>query len=423
MRVPGALQSLETLAFIHHGSDWPAQTLPMLASALAQDGVAPLLRELDVDLGECNAKDMARFSSMLERRAQLPACRGVEVVTEARLNDDELGARHCRLLRAILLTATKLPNLCWASDYEACFLAAPPPRLGAIQLRSAEEEFPSVEVLEAMPVLEELDWGSASIAPVAAALNRGVAFQQLTKLEFTAVRGVVAAAWGSLFEALAGSACAARLTTLRFTRCNLCPVSLATLSRLLGEDALPRLQCLKLDVPFHHDDDNGGIAAEALALLCQGLLAAPSTRLEELDLSNVVIADQGVAGLASLMRGGRFERLWVLQLSAWQEVTQEGLGVLTQAIAEGGLPALSVFGGNRFAWARAVHIKALARALANNCPRLTQLDVSDCISVPVRMCDMKTWAERMVREADARHHLTVKVIKFEEAMRRSYRYR
>ncbi len=191
-----ALPALESLTF--SPAHWGPGMVPLLTGALAS-GACPSLRTLDI--GDHKFQELVALATMLEARAALPACRDLEMLLAERFwgwGNSE--AACCRLLRAMLPWVTEL-NLMfeWNAAYGAEFVALRPPRLKAFSVYN--DETPPVEVYEAIPALESLNFCShircekdddsppdaPRIEPIVSALNRGVAFQRLQKLDFSEI--------------------------------------------------------------------------------------------------------------------------------------------------------------------------------------------------------------------------------------------
>lgn len=205
MTIPGVLNALEKLSVCIYkkssrpSESWSSKMIRLLAKALAS-GAAPSLRHLDLNLGCTFGKGMdkavKRLAAMLESRALLPACRGLETLDNEDLDrimycSEEIG---CRFLRAFLPSLTELflyTTNCNKFDYEVCFVSVGAPRLIFLQLCRPENFFPdgarllpSAQMLECMPALEilvydaeeELHCQLPDLEPVILALNRGIAF-------------------------------------------------------------------------------------------------------------------------------------------------------------------------------------------------------------------------------------------------------
>lgn len=182
---------------------------------------------------------------------------------------------------------------------------------------------------------------------------------------------MVEAEWDLLLGTLAGAVCASHLTFLGIVSTELCPASMGSLSTLLTQDKLPLLRTLSLRYTEIGDD--------GVAVLAEKLLAAPPTSLKEFCLENVGMGDRGLAALASMIRMGRFEGLESLKLSYNEDVTDEGICVLAQAVEDTGkrgLAMLSKFVSPK----KKPRPKWLQRRWRlrsfKNCPRLTWLGLS-----------------------------------------------
>jgi hypothetical protein len=150
------------------------------------------------------------------------------------------------------------------------------------------------------------------------------------------------------------------------------------LSGLLGMDTFPMLHHLSVA-------GNRGLGDDGVAVLVEGLLAAPCTRLAELSLRRCEMGDQGLAALAQVVNAGHFERLKEIDLSYNFAVTDKGVCVLARAIdaaaGERGrllllLPMLSQVKACELHQVTNVGVGALALALIKKCPRLTEVDLS-----------------------------------------------
>lgn len=236
---------------------------------------------------------------------------------------------------------------------------------------------PSVAMLESMPALESLSyWANlinptkiVDLEPIILALNRGMAFRQLQALSLTSYHIENAAAWDRMQLALAGAACALRLTSLELSFTSFSLKNMSTLSTLLSENTFPRLQTLELT-------DNA-LGDQGVEILVQGLLApACGTRLTKLNLSQFEFGDQGMSALARVVREGRFERLEDIDLSYNLDVTNQGVRVLARAVQDAGdrgLPMLLQFTASWLRDRRA-SFEELASALMDNCPCMEVMD-------------------------------------------------
>lgn len=104
---------------------------------------------------------------------------------------------------------------------------------------------------------------------------------------------------------------------------------MASLAALLGQDTFLALTTLRLY-------DNPAITDDGVEVLAQGLGAASTTRLAELDLSYVCLGDKGMTVLAELMDTSRLVDLEVLSLNGNWDITDAGACALARAIDEGG---------------------------------------------------------------------------------------
>ena len=270
LTVAGPLQALETLSFLPIFG-WVPGMLLVLARALAS-GACPSLRVLDLGnhLNLYMDKDVEALAAMLEARARRPACHALDTIKAEYLVDESSRPARSRLIRALLPTVTELPQFTWRPEYEACFLEFQSPSLK--KFKATGPENPSMEVWEALPELEEvvyvageeLAYGRmADVEPFIAALNRGVAFQRLEKLSLRYIE-LEANEWGLLLCTLAGAPCASHMTTLKFDDCNLCPASVATLAKLLGQDAFS----MRADLELLHCQDIGDNGVPSLPRGC-----------------------------------------------------------------------------------------------------------------------------------------------------------
>ena len=404
MRIPGVLPRLEQLCFLPTPY-WQAGMLPVLAGSLAAHA-CPSLRVLELGNEGFNDEDLEALAAMLEVRALCPACCGLEIVLAQRiLSRHHPLALRTRLMRCLLPTVKELGPFCWQA-YEECFVSIRPRQLLTCKVKGPG--VPPVEVWESMPGLEELVYAPgepesipgrlADLEPFISALNRGVAFQHLQYLELSCVELEVDE-WVRLLTTLAGAHCASQLTHLVLMRCNLCPITMATFSDLLGKDTLPMLRVLCL---LH----NTAIGDNGVEVLAKGLLAASRILLTELDLEDVGMDDKGPAALASVVRAGRFDRLGRLFLGCNAAVTDEGVSLLAQAVEERGLPILSKFRADYLQLVTGAGVRALAHALIQNCPRLKLLDLFGSGANEEGLQDA---VAEMVRVADCRYRVEFKV--------------
>lgn len=367
LQTTGALPCLEHL-YISLPGGWLPGIVALFAGALAS-GAAPSLRSLDI-CAHRKEEDMEALATMLEARAQLPACRGFEKFIKGLIWAST--ETRCRMLRVLLPSMTELYTRKWEDSDAPGFQETRPPLLRWSVY--VDEAVPSVAVWEAVPVLEELTYGPANeeprglaeLEPIISALDRGVAFQSLKKLtveDFT----LEAAEWESLLGALGGAACAAQLTSLKLS--NMCPASVAILASFLRQDAFPMLEFLKLGGNEH-------IGGPGIATLAHGLMTASRTRLTHLDLGWTGMNDDGLAALVGLIQAGHFERLEVLDLSSNFCLTDKGVRMLTEAVGgagQPGLPMLSKVWAFGLSQVTDLGMRALASALVENCPHLTRL--------------------------------------------------
>lgn len=411
MRMPGALQSLEVLKLTPK-SGWHTGMLPVLAEALTSD-VAPSLRVLDLAGRPAEDRDLEAFAQMLETRAQLPACRGLLQLKWYRYTEFYIWgeASLCRLFPFLLPTMEEFGPVFWRTAYTACFVAVPAPRLKKF-IHNHDGGVIPVEVWESMLGLEELQLQSSPsgggvrdvINPVVAALDRGVAFQQLQKLVLSELK-LEAPEWEQLLRALEGATCAAQLSTLSITRCQMCPASMTMLSKLLGQDAFPILKELRL---------SHGILEDGVAALARGLLAAPCTRLAFLDMQCIEASDVDIAALASLVREGHFEGLKHFALTGMPTVTDKGIFLFAKAVEDTGLPMLSKCAVSDLQGLTAAGMGVLAHVLIKSCPKLTRLDLR-CFGANRRGRLNMHMLKEMVLAAGAKDRLHVEGIVWEEA--------
>ncbi len=414
----GALQGLEQLA-IYSASEWEKGMLPRLADALASE-IAPLIWVLDFGPGgRVEDEDLEALAAMLETRAQLPACRGLEQVQlfeDWMDNFDELfsDAARCRLMRAMLLTVTELDEFGWAPEYEACFVEAPPPRLKTFQVSVGGDATPSVAVWEAMPEIVEVSVSGmeeetdnlpdemAGLGPLVAALNGGVTLTELRSLEvdMSHLRDFgLDFGLDPLLRALAGAPCASQLTTLELGF-YWAPATMATFADFIGKDKFPMLDKLSLT-------ESSNLCMNTL---CKGLLAASHTPLTWLELTDVDMDDSGMAALASVVRGGGFPHLHTLDISHNEEVTDKGLSTLAQAVeetGERGLPTLYEMRAQHLQSVVHCGFRVLASALINHCPLLVSLDF---VGADVDVEELGEDLAEMLQEAGCSHRVDVRVV-------------
>ena len=411
MQVPGALQALECLRLERHAIQ--PEVLPLLAGALA-GGAAPNLRLLDLGGGALIDEDAEALAAMLEARAQRPACRRLEMLKAEGLLDEEIEeAPRCRVVRALLPTILELEHLVYDTVYDACFVAAATAQPCPLtKLRTYSTGLPSAEALAALPALEHLAYNSSKeddfvdleeIRSLVSALKDGVALQRLQKLEAPDLH-MDPDEWGVFLGALAGAPCAAHLTSLDLRGADLSEEDSCTcLSDFLGQDRWPLLKELTLSDTYIDDD--------GAAIVAKGLMAASIMRLTHLHVDEAsVLGDGWVEAVAGLVGAGRFERLEVLSINVTEDTTDEGACALAHAIkdaGEHGLPLLSRFEATELHEVTEVGVKALVSALIDHCPRLTLVDLSGrCDRTP----EEQAMVDEMVRAADCRYRLTVKVL-------------
>lgn len=310
---------------------------------------------------------------MIENRARQPDCKRLEILEAGDWLEEGSEAARLRLLRALLPSITRLEGATWSNAYEACVLKAQPMHLAYFGVKLRDDAAPSVEVLEAMPALNEVVYtpqrdgfcGISGLAPFISALHRGVAFQNLNTLTF-ALFHLGLAGWGHLLGALAGAACALQMIRLEFVKGNFNAQNMASLAALLGQDTFPALTTLRLF-------DNPAITDDGVEVLAEGLGAALTTRLAQLDLSYVSMGDKGMMALANLVGSGRLEDLEVLLLNGNWDITDAGACALARAIDEAGptgLPRLLQFRAERLQHVTDRGVGALAFAMLKNCSDL-----------------------------------------------------
>ncbi len=150
----------------------------------------------------------------------------------------------------------------------------------------------------------------------------------------------------------------------------------------------------------HETEDDG------VAVLAQGLLAAPRTSLTNLNLEYLGMGKRGMASLANVIRVGHVDRLETLCLSRNDGVGDDGFCALARAVEESGergVPILSIFGATSILSVTEASMGALASALINKCTRLTHLGLDNGYSeAPLR----KAMAA-MVRVAGCQHRLLI----------------
>lgn len=297
---PRKRHALEVLKF--NSRDSPSGTIELLMGPLAS-GAAPFLREIGLGYGEESVDGLA---AMLEARARLPSCRGLEM-----LPGIDRGIFGCpeparnRLLCALLPSVTEL-KLCWGGrpSFDACFVS------GGMcpHLKKLSIEFPlviggynivppSMEMLESMPVLE--------------ALTHKASIENYT-LDYSG--------WCRILGVLAGAVCALHLTSLSLDWLAFWPASMATFATLLSTNAFPALQSLTSTTNVSEEYDS-------FEFLLQGLQApACETRLTKLVLGGIVgSGDRGMTAIASAVRAGLFNRMEDFFIHSNSDVTAQGI--------------------------------------------------------------------------------------------------
>lgn len=176
-----------------------------------------------MDYWPLDNEDMEALAAMIENRARQPDCKKLDILEAGEWLEEGSEVARGRLLRGLLPSVTRLEDYTWRPAYEACVLGAQPVHLTYFGVRVQDDAPPSVEVLEAMPALDEVMYmpaeresvcGLSALEPIVSALHRKVAFQRLDTLTF-ALCHLGVAGWGHLFGALAGAACAQQIR--RFT--------------------------------------------------------------------------------------------------------------------------------------------------------------------------------------------------------------
>ncbi len=380
LEVPGALQAVEKLR-LHPTTGWYAGMLPLLTRALASDA-APALRILDLKCAPSRDEDLEALAAMLEARAQRPACRSLDMLAaEWLMALRRPEAFRCRLLRAQLQTVRKLEQFTWDPAYDACFVAAQPPRLEELDIGLDDATpAPSLRMWESMPVLEALLIKAATgrlvqngkIEHLASALDRGTAFQQLKQLRWQDL-DLAVSEWSLLLGALAKAPCASQLTIIDFSRSNLRPESMATFSDLVAMDRFPMLEILNVS-------NNQGIGDDGVCALVEALLTAPHTRLMSLNARLLGMSDKGMAALARVVRAGRFERLEYISLGNNEAVTDRGVCEFARAVEAAGrhgLPLMTRFWASTLQHLTGFGLGVLAHVLIKSCPRLAYLNLSE----------------------------------------------
>jgi len=205
--VEGALQALEKLSLVFLWQPGPGQdgvrSLATITAALGVQGVAPMLRKLELDYWPLDHEDMEALAAMIENRARRPECKRLEILEAGDWMEEGSEDARVRLLRVLLPSVIRMEEATWYPGYEAYFVEAQPVHLThfGVKLRDAS---PSVEVLEAMPALEEVVYypaerdgfnGYPALEPFVSALHRGVALRKLNTLTL-ALFHLGVAGWG-----------------------------------------------------------------------------------------------------------------------------------------------------------------------------------------------------------------------------------
>ena len=413
-RVPGALQSLGVLSL----SDLFPGMSGAFARALASEGAVPSLRELCLsnrDFGdEATQDDQEALAEMLERRTERQDCRGLETF-EAKNSFSFFDETTCRYLRAILMSSvTTLRGWEWHGDFEACFDVPQPLPLTLKTVDMCYSDHfgqPSVQVWEAMSelqvlyveVLAELEGAENMLDNVMTALNGSVAFQNLREIHLRGLNNHFP--WIRVLDALAGSTCATQLTLLEIESDTFDGPSVESLSAHLGKDAFPNLLSLTFESYDHRVDH--------FDILAQGLLASSRTRLRQLDVSDFVMGDKGMAALGDAIRAGRFDGLESLRIRdarKWSDETALGLAQALDHAGERGMPVLTEFSMEvaEKTSLTASDVEVLVRALLRNCPQLKTVHLDRCYAGGLET--IHAMVKEMVRTAGRMHRLTFDVI-------------
>ncbi len=415
-QVPGALQGLEVLSL----SDLVPGVSGAFARALASDGTAPSLRELlllgcrDCDADICNQDDQEALADMFERRTERQDCRGLETF-EAKESFRFFDETTCRYVRAVLMSSvTTLRGLKWNSAFEVCFNVqeAMPLTLETVDMCYFDfYDLPSVQVWEAMSELQVLDLevmgedeGSENMLEnVITALHGSVAFQNLREISLEGRNNALP--WIRVLDALAGSTCATQLTLLEIRSDTFDGASVESLSAHLGKDAFPNLLSLKFE--------SRDYSVDHFDILAQGLLASSRTRLTQLDVSEFVMGDKGMAALGNVIGAGRFDGLESLRIRdamKWSDETALGLARALDHAGERGMPVLTDFSVSLFKMTSltASDVEVLVCALLKNCPQLKTVHLDRCH--PGGLETIHAIVKEMVRAAGRMHRLTFDVI-------------
>lgn len=175
----------------------------------------------------------------------------------------------------------------------------------------------------------------------------------------------------TFLDALQVSGCSKRLATLSFFECDLGAQDVCALADLIGQDCLPALK--ELCLSFNPNIADVGVVAPA-----EALLKPTETCLEEVELSYVGMGDEGIAALASLVYRGRMEDLTSLSISRNENVTDQGVNALAQAIDARGLPLLRGFGVSKLATDMTVlEIRTIVGTVLSRCPQLTEIHLGE----------------------------------------------
>lgn len=166
--------------------------------------------------------------------------------------------------------------------------------------------------------------------------------------------------------ALEESGCAKRLMVLSIGFSSICTEEVRVLADLLCRDALPALE----DLSLH---GNGGIKDVGVVALAEALEKSTKTFLLNLDLTQVGMADEGLAALSSLIYRGRLEKLQLLRITQNHAITDRGVIALARAVETRGLPMLEYLHVELLTGVTAAGYSAMAHAAVKGCARLRLL--------------------------------------------------
>lgn len=371
----GALPGLKSFVV---ECDWPTHGVPKLARALA-GGTSPLLKHLSLRWGDDD--DLDSLADMLEARASIPGCKGLESLDFPELDDwfDEVpSTTRFRLLRAMLPNVKRLPRLTWESEFELCFREVQAPYLTALSLWLDEEEEGqtvfSDNMLDSVPALVKIEvevfgehlLGVAVLRSLSSALRRG-ALRNLQEVCLVNC-DLSSEDIGEFINVLEESGCAKRFVTLSLDNCGVQAEDLRALASAISRDAFPALKMLDFQ-------SNTGIANVGVVALAEALSKAPEIFLTELNLRVVGMGDEGMIALASLVSQGCMQQMEKLGLSWNAGVTDRGVIALARAIETRGLPMLVSFrmGGMTRDKVTLLGFSAIAHAVINGCPQLKEI--------------------------------------------------